>query len=42
MYCRNVTQVFTGVIDGWHNDALVYELYGLTEEGIGVAERHDR
>ena len=41
MYSRNVTQVFTGVIDGWHNDALVYELYGLTEEEIGVVEGLD-
>ncbi len=41
MYSRNVTRVFTGVIDGWHNDVLVYELYGLTEEEIGVVEGLD-
>jgi hypothetical protein len=29
------------VIDGWHNDALVYELYGLMEEEIGVVEGLD-
>jgi len=38
MYSRNVTRVFTGVINGWHNDALVYELYGLTEEEVAVVE----
>jgi hypothetical protein len=27
--------------DSWHNDALVYELYGLTEEEIAIVEGRD-
>jgi hypothetical protein len=42
MYSRNVARVSAGVIDGWHNDALVYELYGLSEEEIAVVEGLDR
>jgi len=42
MYSRNVTRVSTGIIVSWHNDVLVYELYGLMEEEIVVVEGQNR